>query len=203
MRIGLDFDNTIAGYDAVFPAAARAAGLVPADFRGGKAELRAHLRRLPEGETDWMRLQGRVYGALMDQAVMMTGLDAFLRRARAEDAELFVVSHKTIHGHFDPDRVDLRAAARRWMEAKGLFAAGGYGLPAANVYFEDDRDAKIARIRALDLDVFIDDLEEVFQEPDFPTSVRPVLFTNGRTGPADLTCCADWDAITATVFDGR
>src|ERR1700722_16340323 len=101
MRIGLDFDNTIAGYDAVFPAAARAAGLVPDDFRGGKAELRAHLRTLPEGETDWMRPQGRGYGALMDQAVMMTGLDAFLRRARAEDSELFVVSHKTIHGHFD------------------------------------------------------------------------------------------------------
>jgi alkylhydroperoxidase family enzyme len=203
MRIGLDFDNTIAGYDTVFPAAARAAGLVPEDFRGGKAELRAHLRTQPEGETDWMRLQGRVYGALMGEAVLMPGLDAFLRRARAENAALFVVSHKTIEGHFDPDRVDLRAAARRWMETKGFFAEDGYGIAPADVYFEDDREAKIARIAALDLDVFIDDLEEVFREPEFPRSVRPILFTNGRGGPEDLTCRADWNAIAATVFDGR
>jgi hypothetical protein len=203
MRIGLDFDNTIAGYDAVFPAAARAAGLVPEGFRGGKAEVRAHLRTLPEGETEWMRLQGRVYGALMGQAVMITGLDAFLRRAQAEGAELFVVSHKTVEGHFDRDHVNLRDAARSWMETKGFFAAEGYGLNRANLYFEDDRAAKLARIAALDLDVFVDDLEEVFREPDFPKSVRPVLFTNGRTGPVDLTCRADWDAITATVFDGR
>jgi hypothetical protein len=203
MRIGLDFDNTIAGYDAVFPAAARAAGLVPEGFRGGKAEVRAHLRNLPEGETDWMRLQGRVYGALMGKAVMMPGLDSFLRRARAEDAALFVVSHKTVEGHFDPDRVDLREAARGWMETKGFFAADGYGMKRSDVYFEDDREAKIARIGALDLDVFIDDLEEVFREPDFPRSVRPILFTNGRPGPVDLTCRADWDAIAATVFDGH
>ena len=203
MRIGLDFDNTIAGYDLVFPAAARAAELVPEDFRGGKAELRAHLRRLPDGETEWMRLQGRVYGALMAEAVLIAGLDGFLRRARTEGAALFVVSHKTIEGHFDPDRINLREAARSWMEAKRFFATDGYGLKRANVHFEDDRAAKIARIAALDLDIFIDDLEEVFREPGFPESVRPILFTNGRPGPIDLTCRADWDAITATVFDGR
>jgi hypothetical protein len=203
MRIGLDFDNTIAGYDAVFPAAARAAGLVPEDFRGGKAEVRAYLRAQPDGETAWMRLQGRVYGAHMGEAVMMAGLDAFLRRARDIGADIFVVSHKTVNGHFDPDRIDLREAARRWMETKGFFATDGYGIERAHLFFEDDRAAKIARIGALGLDVFVDDLEEIFREPEFPGSVHPILFTNGKTGPADLTCGTDWDAITAMMFDGR
>jgi hypothetical protein len=203
MRIGLDFDNTIAGYDAVFPAAARAAELVPEDFRGGKAEVRAYLLARPDGETAWMRLQGRVYGAHMSEAVMMEGLDAFLHRAQDSGAEVFIVSHKTVNGHFDPDRIDLREAARRWMEAKGFFATDGYGIGRANLYFENDRAAKIGRIEALGLDVFVDDLEEIFREPEFPKSVRAILFTNGKRGPADLTWGADWDAITATVFDGR
>ncbi len=40
MRVGIDFDNTIAGYDRVFVAAAQARGWVAADFRGSKRELR-------------------------------------------------------------------------------------------------------------------------------------------------------------------
>ena len=45
------------------------AGLVDAQFSGGKQTLRDRLRRLPEGELAWQKLQGRVYGAHMPLAV--------------------------------------------------------------------------------------------------------------------------------------
>lgn len=198
MRIGLDFDNTLAGYDRVFPAAARAAGLIPEDFAGAKAEIRAVLRARLDGERAWMALQGRVYGAHMHLAEMMDGAKAFLCRAKAGGHKVFVVSHKTVYGHFDPDRVNLREAALAWMEANGFF--GSFGIGRNGVFFADDRPAKVAQIAALGLDVFVDDLEEVFREPGWPVTVRPMLFTNGRPGPSDLPSFTHWDAITRAVF---
>ena len=50
LRIGLDFDNTIITYDAVFLAAARKWGLVDVNFTGGKQAIRDTIRSLPDGE---------------------------------------------------------------------------------------------------------------------------------------------------------
>ena len=37
-----------------------------------------------------------------------------------------------------------------------------------DVYFEDTLAAKVDRLASLDLDVFIDDLADVFEQPHFP-----------------------------------
>ena len=62
MRIGIDFDNTIACYDGVFHAAAVARGLIPAEIPTDKTSVRNHLRAIGR-EPDWTELQGYVYGA--------------------------------------------------------------------------------------------------------------------------------------------
>jgi hypothetical protein len=202
MRVGLDFDNTIVGYDDVFCFAARKARLVPESFSGGKTAVKSHLLTLPDGGTEWMRLQGQVYGALMDQAVMMKGVDGFLHKARELGADVFVVSHKTTHGHFDVQRVDLRRAARSWLEGRGFFSKEGYGISPENVYFEDTRVAKVARIAVLKLDVFVDDLAEVFEEPEFPDVTRKLLLGEaGRPVPAAWQICPDWAAVHHAVFE--
>lgn len=196
MRIGLDFDNTIAGYDHVFAHAARAAGLVPAGFAGDKRAVRAALRALPDGETAWMRIQGQVYGKLMPEAALIDGVAAFLARARAAGTDVLIISHKTQYGHFDSDRVDLRQAARAWMQAQGFFAADGFALDPTAVFFETTREGKIARIRAAGLDAFVDDLEEVLAAPGFPEDVRRILFHPAGGAPSGpFTVHSRWDAI--------
>jgi len=112
LRIGLDFDNTIITYDAVFLAAARMWGLVGAAFTGGKQAIRDTIRLLPDGELSWQKLQGHVYGKGLAQAEMIAGVDAFLRRCRENKVPIAIVSHKTEFGHHEPDRINLRAAAR-------------------------------------------------------------------------------------------
>jgi len=47
MLIGIDFDNTIITYDAVFVAAARERGLISEDFSAGKQAVRDFIRTLP------------------------------------------------------------------------------------------------------------------------------------------------------------
>ena len=50
MRIGVDFDNTLVCYDRAFAAVGTEAGLLPADFTGGKdAAKNWLLRERPDG----------------------------------------------------------------------------------------------------------------------------------------------------------
>jgi hypothetical protein len=200
-RIGIDLDNTLINYDGVFCTLAVAQGLIGTPTIRTKNAVREAMRALPDGELAWQRLQGVVYSKGVREAVLFDGADNFLRQARQSGCDVFIVSHKTEFGHYDSDRVNLRDAARAWMEAQGFFRPDGFGIPSGNVTFAATRAEKIATIRGLDVDVFIDDLPEVLEDSDFPTTVTGILFTGG----ADLVCqhpraLAHWHDITAMVF---
>ena len=204
MRIGIDFDNTIVGYDEVFADLARRTGLVDDSFRGGKQALRDALRGREGGEEAWQRLQGRVYGAGMSAARLIDGVDTFLRRCRSTGQRVFIISHKTEYGHGDPERINLRQAALAWMASQGFFADTGYGLTRKSVFFEATREEKLARIAAVHCDVFIDDLDEVLSAPTFPAGVRRILFAQMRNGNASgLVHCRSWAEIHEAVFHGN
>ena len=176
MRIGLDFDNTIVGYDHVFARAAVEGGVLPADFQGGKLEVREAVRALEKGEQRWQMLQGQVYGKHMPEARMIDGVGDFLLRCKERGDTLYIVSHKTEYGHFDDSFINLRDAARAWMANKGLFNQEKYSLDPYKVSFHGTRDEKVAKIAELELDCFIDDLPEVLSHPDFPSATRRLLF---------------------------
>ena len=202
LRIGIDFDNTIISYDDVFRAAAAAGGLVAAGFSGNKQAVRDAIRLLPDGELAWQRLQGQVYGKGIGGATVVAGVATFLRRCRAEGCAVMVVSHKTEYGHFDPDRVNLRKAALDWMAGQRLLG-GDHGIVGADVYFESTRADKLRRIAALSLTHFIDDLEEVLSDPEFPPNVERILFADAAQ-PASLSyiSCSTWRDIERQVFGG-
>jgi hypothetical protein len=200
-RIGIDFDNTIVSYDAAFLATAKKYSLLPREFCGNKRAIRDAIRLVPDGELAWQRLQGFVYGQRLDEAVLLEGVDAFLGRCRDEGHEIFIVSHKTEHSHLDPQRVSLRKAALSWMEDHAFFRADGYAIPIGNVFFESTRADKLRRIALLGCTHFIDDLEEVLNDPGFPP-IKRILF--GPAGGAlPYPICPTWKNIEAEVFGER
>jgi len=203
MRIGIDFDNTIIGYDDVFLAAARDWGLIDAAFRGRKQAIRDAIRLLPDGELAWQRLQGHVYGQGIGGASMFDGVASFLRRCRLERCPVLIVSHKTEYGHHDPSRVNLRQAALDWMRRFGIVGGGEFSIPVEQIFFEDTRSDKLSRISALDCSHFIDDLEEVLSDPAFPTGVTRLLFSDcaGVVSDAPYVVCPSWRHIEEQVFD--
>ena len=202
MRIGLDFDNTIAGYDSVFLHAARTQGFLGAEFCGGKREIRDAIRSLPGGEMKWQKLQGQVYGRLMENAELIEGVAEFLTACKKRRLPVVVVSHKTKFGHYDPDRINLRDAAKNWMKNNGFFSQTGFAIPVENVYFENDRGDKIARIREVGCSHFVDDLEEVFLDPSFPEDIVTILFA-GTSEPAPdgpFQACRTWCEISNAIL---
>jgi hypothetical protein len=200
MRIGLDFDNTVADYGAVFREAAMAAGVPDASACECKSDVRRACRTLPDGERLWMRLQGQVYGRLMHRAAVSHGLPAFLSTCRERGAAVFIVSHKTQLGHFDPERVDLREEAIAWMRASGLLGEGPAGLTPDRVSFSSTRAEKLLRLRSLGLSHFVDDLEEVFEDPDFPAEVTPHLYLGQRLATTRFNPFRDWSELSAALF---
>ena len=203
--IGLDFDNTIITYDEVFLAMARAGGLISADFSGGKREIRDAIRVLPDGERCWQQLQGQVYGKGIASARLFHGVDVFLRRCSREHIPIYIVSHKTEIGHYDPDRINLRDAARHWMTTHGFFRADGYRILPDNVFFEDTRQDKLNRIASLGCTQFVDDLEEVLSDPAFPSGVERILFNEGEVAskPVPYTICPTWQHVEEQIFRAR
>ena len=198
MRIGIDFDNTLACYDRVFAALAEEQGLSGPVI--SKQALRQRLRQQPDGEMLWQALQGEVYGRRMQQAVQFDGVDAFLRRCAAtKDLQLYIVSHKTLYGHADASRCNLRTAASQWMRGLGYFDPAIYAIPENQVFFEDTQQAKVARIASLQCDYFIDDLPEVFAHPSFPVATLKILYASAAAPGADRLC-ASWQAIEALIF---
>jgi hypothetical protein len=202
MPLGIDFDNTIVSYGRIFIEAARARGWVARDFGGSKKQLRDVVRLLEDGEVKWQILQGEVYGRRMGEAQPFPGVIEFIRDARRRGLEMFIVSHKTQYSNYDQSKVDLRIAALAWMEKNGFFDQTGLGFSREQVFFADTRAEKIARISALGCTVFIDDLEEVFADADFPASVTRVLFTSdGAAVDQAIVVCKTWPDIARYVFE--
>lgn len=199
MRIGLDLDNTLICYDQAFLEVGKDEGLLPASFEGGKAAIkRALLAERPDG-LQWERLQGLVYGRRIDAAILFDGVPDFLSLCRQRGADVLVISHKTELAHHDPLSTNLRQAALRWMEGRGLFEAAG--LERGNVYFEATRDDKVERIGALGCAMFVDDLADVLTDAGMPAGCRKILF--GGDPHDGLEHCATWRDVSDAIFPRR
>jgi len=174
MRIGIDFDNTIACYDGVFHAAALERGLIPADLGRDKNSVRDHLNGSGRKD-DFTELQGYVYGARMDLVSPYPGFADFVTAARKAGHDLFIVSHKTKHPILGPQH-DMHAAARGFLTDCALMGTGETQIAPDRVFFELTKEEKVSRARALCCDVFIDDLPEILAMSGFPVGMHKVLF---------------------------
>jgi len=114
MRIGIDFDNTIVSYDALFHGIALGRGLIPNNFTVSKVAVRNLLRA--NGQEDlWTLIQGEAYGFRMTDAAFYPGFLAFAKKAQETGTELVIISHKTKYPFKGP-KYDLHQAAKSWIE---------------------------------------------------------------------------------------
>jgi len=203
LSVGIDFDNTIAGYDELMLDAAVGWGLLASGSVAGKRGIRDHLRRLPDGESHWRRLQTYAYGEGMARARPMAGVLPFLAFCRDRRIPVWVVSHKTEYNNFGEPTVNLRRAALDWMAQQGFFDEDATGLNRERVFFEATREEKVARIGRLAPTHFIDDLDETFLERDFPPGVGKIHFLphGDPSAVAGALPAASWMAIL-THFQG-
>lgn len=194
MRIGVDFDNTIACYDGVFHAAAIERGLIPSDLAGDKNSVRDYLNG-SDRKDEFTELQGYVYGTRMDLASTYPGVEAFIAAARSAGHDVYIVSHKTKFPMLGPKH-DMHLAARAFLMDRGLIGNGPDGVASENVFFELTKEEKVARAATLGCQVFIDDLPEILALKGFPAGMRGILFDpEGRFSDLKIERYSDWGAV--------
>jgi hypothetical protein len=198
--IGIDFDNTLAIYDELFRDLAAEQGLIAAAAEYDKRAVRDAVRRLPDGETQWQKLQAAAYGPRIAAARLADGAGEFLERCARRAARVYIVSHKTELAAYDETRTSLRQAAIEWMKSSGIFRTGA--VEPAAIYFGDTRQEKIDRIGSLGCTHFVDDLAEVFAEPSFPMEVEKILYQPQPVGqpPSDVRLATSWNQIGEWLF---
>jgi len=200
MIIGVDFDNTIVCYDALFHRVALERGLIPAELPVNKTAVRDHLRTTGR-EAIWTEMQGEVYGARMAEAAPYPGVIDFFRRCREQQVPVCIISHKTRHPYLG-ERHDLHAAARNWLQLQGFFDPAIIGLQDGQVYFELTKEAKLERIATCGCTHFIDDLPELLRAPLFPANVNRYLFDPERLHPGieGLHPAASWSGLAEDLL---
>lgn len=200
MIIGVDFDNTIVCYDALFHRAAVERALVPKSVPATKNAVRDYLRRAGR-EDAWTALQGEVYGARLAEADPFPGALDFFRFCRSARISVRIVSHKTRRPFLGAEH-DLHAAARAWLTQHGFFATDDIGLAEGDAFFELTKPEKIARIASSGCTAFIDDLPEILGDPAFPAGVARLLFdpTNAHELPPDTRRCRSWTELREHLF---
>jgi hypothetical protein len=197
LRIGIDFDNTIACYDSAFSEVCSDIGLINDDVVRSKQEVKQHILKLNDGNKLWQSLQGQVYGKYIKKAYMFPGLSRFLMRSLWKKNQIYIISHKTEFGHYDESGISLREACRSWLSDLGFFDSEKYGINKQDVFFADTRFEKVSIIKELNLDYMVDDLAEVFEEKNFPI-IKKILFSSKKS--SHTLTLPSWDEISREIL---
>ena len=171
MNIGIDLDNTIICYDNCFKKAQGILG-IKSSLKSSKEQVKKKILKKKNGIETWKKIQSLSYGALIDNAQIFDGFIEFLNICKMRKVKLFIISHKTKQPHYFKSNTSLRKLALNWINKKINYDENFF----ENIYFESTQESKIKRIKKLDLDYFIDDLEEIFNNKIFPNKIKKILF---------------------------
>ena len=98
MRIGLDFDNTIANYNLLFPKLAIKNKYISANSKiTEKNKLKNFLLKKQDGKKKWMTLQGLAYGKYMKNAEIFSNLVNFLILCKEKKYKIFIISPQKLN----------------------------------------------------------------------------------------------------------
>ena len=197
IRLGLDFDNTLISYDALFKKVALEQGLIPEAIAANKNAVRDYLRSVNR-EDDWTRLQGEIYGNRILDATPYPGMKKALEYLSKKEVPLAIVSHKT-KTPFLGEPWDLHAAARSWLEKEGMHSQLGPNIERSNTFFELTKEAKRDRIVSLRCTHYVDDLPEILAI--LPASITKIYFSP-EVDPGekeDWLVMRSWDQLTSLL----
>ena len=197
IKIGIDFDNTIAFYDEVFAKVAIKMKLINSGWKGTKTQLKKKIIENKNLE-NWKKLQGQVYGKYMKKALVYKGFDHFFQLAQFLNAKLFIVSHKTKYGHYDKKKINLRIEALKWLKKNKYYKN-------VQIFFENSIDQKINTINSLNLNFFIDDLELILDNPKLKKNIKKILINQNTKRKINKKFLefTNWFEISDYIFKNK
>jgi len=199
--IGIDLDNTLISYDKAFQNGATETGLIDKSCKLNKKALRDFIRKKPNGEFEWQKLQGFVYGEGINEAFLFPGVYRFLWRCKQRKIDVEIVSHKTEFGHFDSKKISLRDSATNFLKNHGLL--DNKNPLIKKVTYKNTKIEKLNYIKQNNYECFIDDLEEIIFSEEFKGQ-KGILFSQDNPSVKDSnnSVAKSWEEISQSLLGG-
>ena len=175
--LGLDFDNTLVRYDKLFHQLALEKSLIDKSLPADKTAIRDYLRSQGQDE-QFTLLQGEVYGLRILEAEPAEGMLEALLHLNEHGIRMVLVSHKTRTPYKGPV-YDLHAAAVEWLKKYDFFKSDKLNWTLDQVFFENSKSEKAARIQSLKCTHYIDDLPEILEL--IPKNIKRILYDPSKT----------------------
>lgn len=194
MKIGIDFDNTIANYEQCFNFLTRKYFYSKKkEIIETKNSIKKKILNLKDGKYLWMKMQGQAYGKYIDKALVMNDFLKFLLITKNRKHTIVIVSHKTKFGHYDKKKILLRKSATRWMIKNKIINSNYSNINKGSIFYADTRENKINIINKLQCDYFIDDLFSVLNDKKFSQKTNKILF--GKQKKNKFLTFENWNEI--------
>lgn len=193
MKIGIDFDNTIADYTGVFYSVALDLGWIPKKTGNSKAAVKDYFIQHDQ-ERKWTQLQGIVYGKEIHHARPYTYSLEALKKLKEQGHTLYLISHKTRYPIIG-DKVNFHNAATKWLSCNGFINSTDAPFELKQLFFNETQKEKVIKIKELECDVFIDDLQKIFDHTEYPHECQGILF-NPQTKEKNSCTAVCWADIS-------
>ena len=165
-RIGLDLDNTVIDYTVAYEVLSQRLGLP--DSCRSRDDIRSLLRVSPPNDFEWQEFQALLYTTGLEHAQPARGLLVFLQECLSRGVRTFIVSHKTQRTPQMFGAHDLRTPAMAWLFKHRVVPEF---VSESDVYFCQTLEEKISKIGEVEVDAFVDDLEQVLVDPRLPINL--------------------------------
>ena len=160
MKIIIDIDNTLVDYRKslftfIKKSKVNLKGISP-DYK--MIELKNHIKK-NLGDYFWQNVQAYIYSDKSDDVTLYKNSSNFIKKAYQENAEIFLVSHKTKFGLHKAKNINIREISSKriscWLNKEKI---RGY---IKEIIFTDSFAEKISIIKNIDPSILIDDLLEI------------------------------------------
>jgi hypothetical protein len=173
-KIGIDLDNTIVNYDESYIQISKSLKLEVSS--PNRETIKDFFQNSPKGDYSWQEFQSILYTSGLDYAQVANGLFEFLNLCNTQRMGIYIVSHKTKTTPKEFGGTDLRIPAINWLNTHKITPLK---IRPENIFFCETQLAKIETINQLEVDMFIDDLEEVINHAKINKNVEGVLYSKG------------------------
>ena len=195
-RFGFDLDNTLIDYSGAVKEYCRIKSL---NLCSDVVMLRAELGKNRTSDHEWQLAQAWLYTEGLKFAQIGEGALNLCNYLNDEGYQLYIVSHKTSHTPNHCGRIALHQVANNWISSSPI---AEFFNEEQQIYFEPTRISKIRRIQDLCLNYFVDDLEVVFNSPDFPINTKNFLISTGELQNSKFTCVRNFNSIREILANG-
>ena len=193
---GFDLDNTLIDYSVAVEEYCRIKTLIPCT---NIEMLREQLGKNSSSDHEWQLAQGWLYTEGLKFAQQGLGSINLCKYLIQEGYQLFIVSHKTSHTPDFCGNAPLHDLANNWIKKSAI---ANYFKETEQIYFEPTRELKVKRIRELALNYFVDDLEEVFKESEFPINTKSFLIYKSSSQNSKIKCVGNFSDIKEILANG-